>query len=203
MRIPVARKGFLFGNYVERETRSQYEIRQTTMDDLPGFRAMQARSWLETYPSPENGVSYEWVKQRTDSWRTLEKMKESEQFFSKVLADDTQFHRVATLNGEVVGFVHISTKEDGTKELEAIYTDPSTFGSGLGGELMRAADEWIGGCQVSLGVASYNDRAIRFYEKHGFEVVGSAGKYANKIPIVKMVRKGTVRNIGAMKKEGA
>lgn len=44
-----------------------YTIRPTTMDDLLGFRTMQAKSWLATYPSPEHGVSHEWVKNRVDS----------------------------------------------------------------------------------------------------------------------------------------
>jgi ribosomal protein S18 acetylase RimI-like enzyme len=52
--------------------------------------------------------------------------------------------------------------------------------------------EWIGdGSDVVLEVVSYNQRAIRFYEKFGFEKVGeSEHMYRDKMPVMTMIRKG-------------
>lgn len=167
-----------------------YEIRQILPGETLVLHQLQARSWLATYPSEENGVSREWVEERTSSWLTPEKISESEEFLQTVLDDPNQLHRVATKDGRIVGFVHATKKEDGTQELNAIYTDPETFGTGLGDQLMTIVDEWLGDRDVELEVAIYNHRAILFYEKHGFVIVpGSERDYSDVIPVVKMLRR--------------
>ncbi|WP_367948613.1 GNAT family N-acetyltransferase [Rathayibacter sp. VKM Ac-2857] len=63
-----------------------------------------------------------------------------------------------------------------TLELNKCYTLPDRHGSGVAARLMAAAlDEGrAGGAQsVWLGVSQLNERAQRFYAKHGFEVVGT------------------------------
>ena len=58
--------------------------------------------------------------------------------------------------------------------------------------LMSRAMEWIGdGSDVVLEVVSYNQRAIRFYEKFGLEkIAGSERMYRDKMPVMTMIRKG-------------
>ncbi|GAA2038299.1 GNAT family N-acetyltransferase [Agromyces tropicus] len=63
-------------------------------------------------------------------------------------------------------------------ELSKMYVHPVAHGAGIAGTLMgetlaRAAA--TGARVVWLGVNQENARAIRFYEKQGFEVVGSKG----------------------------
>lgn len=176
---------------MEKEAVPQFNIREALPDDAPTTRAMQAESWLATYPNEEAGVTYEWVKNLTDSWLTTEKLDQSRQIFTDVINDPTVFFRLAESNGRVVGFVHVATNDDGTKELEAIYTSPKTFGSGLGQQLIGIAREWIGGAETTLKVAIYNTRAIRFYEKNGFQIVqGTEEVYKETIPIITMKREG-------------
>lgn len=176
---------------MEKEPVPQFSIREGLPDDAPGARAMQAESWLATYPNEEAGVTYEWVKSLTDSWLTAEKLDESRRIFTEAINGPSMFYRLAESNGRVVGFVHAATNDDGTKELEAIYTSPETFGSGLGQRLMNMANEWIGNADTTLKVATYNERAIRFYEKNGFHVVqGTEELYKEMIPIITMKREG-------------
>ena len=62
-----------------------------------------------------------------------------------------------------------------TVEVSKIYVLSSAHGSGLSDLLMRTAvdDARNGGAaSVWLGVNQLNDRANRFYAKHGFELVG-------------------------------
>ncbi|HKH08058.1 MAG TPA: N-acetyltransferase [Agromyces sp.] len=61
-------------------------------------------------------------------------------------------------------------------ELSKMYAHPAAHGSGIATELMRATlDEAARGAAsvVWLGVNQQNARAIRFYEKHGFRIVGT------------------------------
>ena len=60
-------------------------------------------------------------------------------------------------------------------ELSKMYAHPAAHGSGIAGELMRATIEEAARGEASvvwLGVNQENARAIRFYEKHGFAIVG-------------------------------
>lgn len=176
---------------MEKKPAPQFDIREGSPEDTVGARTMQAESWLATYPNEEVGVSYEWVKKITDEWLTPEKLSESRQILTDVLEDPTMFYRLAESNGEIVGFVHAATNDDGTKELEAIYTSPATFHSGLGQQLMNLANDWIANREATLKVAKYNARAIRFYEKNDFQIVeGSEELYKEMIPIIQMKRKG-------------
>ena len=175
---------------MEQEPKMAYEIRKATPDDIVKLRTLHADIWRETYPSEENGVPEEWVREYTEKWLTPEKLQESVEVVSAILSDPNQFYLSAWSGDEPMGFIHVLTKEDGTKRLEGLYVDKSMRGTGLSRELMAQADEFIGDNEVDLEVASYNSRAIRFYEKHGFEIDRDGGLFKGKIPCTIMVRKG-------------
>ena len=170
-----------------------YTLREAVAEDMRYLRPMHGQSWLATYPSEEAGVSYEWVKLRTDKWREPEMMAQSIEILKNILNSPDHFYRLAETKDEIVGLVHVKVNEDLTKELEAIYTLPATFGTGLGQQLMDAALEYIGSTPTTLKVANYNNRAIRFYEKNGFKKVeGSEELYAETIPMITMKREGAL-----------
>lgn len=61
-------------------------------------------------------------------------------------------------------------------ELSKMYVLPDWHGSGAAGLLMRAGITWAeasGASAVWLGVNQENQRAQRFYRKHGFSTVGA------------------------------
>lgn len=61
-------------------------------------------------------------------------------------------------------------------ELVKLYVDSQHQGSGVGQALMEAGLEWAkskGFRAVWLVVWQGNPKAVRFYQKHGFEVMGS------------------------------
>lgn len=175
---------------MEKERAPSYEIREATLDDVEAVRRMHAQSWLDTYPNEEAGISYEWVKQETDSWLTPEGLEGSREYFRKVLDNPDHFYRIAVDGDRVIGLVHTDIK-DGHKHLGALYIDKDYHGTGLAQTMIKLADDWIDGEEVSLEVVTYNKRAIRFYEKQGYKVVdGENELFAGKIPNVTMIRKG-------------
>lgn len=162
-------------------------IRPTALEDIPSLRAMQAASWRATYPNDAAGVTTDWVLRRTALWVTSEGYEKSRQHFKDVLNNQHHQHLVAVVQDKVVGLVHAS-KIGGKHSLEALYVDSHYYGSGVAQQLMDRAMEWLGGAMpVSLEVASYNQRAIRYYEKNGFKKVESSRHlFADTIPVIEM-----------------
>jgi ribosomal protein S18 acetylase RimI-like enzyme len=101
----------------------------------------------------------------------------------KELRDPAATFLLATEAGTDVGYIKL---RDGGKpdsvsgptpvELERIYVERQTIGKGYGSALMAAcleAAQQAGFKTVWLGVWEKNQRAIRFYKKWGFLVVGT------------------------------
>lgn len=169
----------------------QIEIRKTTLNDVVELRTMHAQSWRDTYPSEENGVSREWVEERTAAWLTPEGIQRAKEHFKGLLKSSDHFHQVALVDGKIVGMTHAS-KADGIQHLAALYVDKRYYGAGLAQILIENALAW---CDLSrpvdLEVVTYNERAKAFYRKYGFEEkTGSEHLFAEKMPVVTMEKKG-------------
>lgn len=166
-----------------------YEIRPATLDDVEAIRRMQARSWGDTYQNSEFGVSEEWLHEETESWLTPEKLEQSREHLGACFVNPAHFYRVAFLEGQVVGLLHLDTKEDGSKHLWGLYTDKTTHGTGLAQKLWSLASDWIGDKDCDLEVVSYNERAKAFYRKCGFEDGPKIEElFKGKIPTMSMTR---------------
>lgn len=163
-------------------------IRAMTIDDVVSFRRMHAASWREYYANEAEGISQQWVEEETNAWFLPEQLDKSKEYFNGVLSDlEHQFVRVAVADGELVGFVHVS-KHANFNELDGLYVDSAYHGSGLAQKLTKLAFAWLGEDKViRLEAVRYNKRAIRFYEKLGFETVkGSDHLFRNAIPAITM-----------------
>lgn len=94
------------------------------------------------------------VAERVDRWRSI-----LEQNANTLVAETTE---------GLVGFVSSGPVRDedlSGLELWALYARARVWGQGVGHQLLLAA---IGEQPASLWVLERNDRAIRFYERHGF-----------------------------------
>lgn len=86
------------------------------------------------------------------------------------LQRDIRSFFVAEREGDVAGFIRIVGEE-----LDQFYVAPALIGSGVAGPLLAAAEDLMRGRGVSaafLIAAVGNDRALRFYEKHGWTNCG-------------------------------
>ena len=89
------------------------------------------------------------------------------------------------LNQELVCYfkinLNINSREVYSKdgiEIQRIYITPTYLSKGIGGEIMNFIKNWSkvsGYTSIWLGVWEHNPRAIKFYEKHGFKIIGQHG----------------------------
>lgn len=102
---------------------------------------------------------------------------------SMELADEKSIFLIAELDGATAGYAklvtdHTETGVSGQRpiELNRLYSHQEFVGKGVGQSLIDACFEHAranGHDVMWLGVWEYNPRALRFYEKNGFRVVGS------------------------------
>lgn len=80
-------------------------------------------------------------------------------------------HLVAALNARrLAGFVIATAHAEDSRELDWLMVDPDFHGAGVASPLMGAAMAWLGEHRpMWLNVVRHNERAIRFYRKHGFQ----------------------------------
>jgi putative acetyltransferase len=109
------------------------------------------RTWQVAYPHLDFAARLDWWRER---WRAELVPR------SRIV--------VAETDGVLEGFV---TVEPDTGYLDQIVVAPEFWGSSVGALLLDEAKRLAPG-RLDLLVNKDNDRAIRFYEKHGFEDAG-------------------------------
>jgi len=134
---------------------------------------MQARSWLAAYPNNEHQIGYDWILDYTKTWFTPKMMQFGKEQIRNGLENPNVVTLVAESRGEIVGFLlGLRTHpEHGDADLIALYCEPELFGAGIGHALINEFFSRIDSANVRLDVAAYNQRAIEFYQRHGFQIV--------------------------------
>lgn len=110
----------------------------------------------------------------------------SAQCFTRYLADTGRVVLVAVESDRIIGYAMLVRGRDGdpevpgaaepTVELSKMYVLPEQHRTGAAAALMEAGLNWAadgGAATVWLGVNQKNERAQRFYRKHGFEITGT------------------------------
>lgn len=108
--------------------------------------------------------------------------------FAEYLADPDRVILVATENGRIVGYsmlirgigddpdIAAAVRARPAVELSKMYVLPDYHRTGASAMLMQAGIGWAqrsGAAALWLGVNRNNERAQRFYRKHGFQVCGT------------------------------
>lgn len=146
-------------------------IREATVSDAEGIAQIHVTSWQSAYRGqiPDTYLDSLSVEKRTALWKQILGEKQST---GRVL--------VAEEEGQLTGFMSVgpSHEKDTTPEvgkLHAIYLAPSRMGQGIGTALMEAgltALRDMGFAEAILWVLTSNEKARRFYEKHGWSADG-------------------------------
>jgi len=94
---------------------------------------------------------------------------------ARFLTQDSVRHHIIAANRNPVGWLSYYDEENGLRELCILVLHPHFLGMGYGSQSLRLlidsakADRRSG---LLLHVAANNTRAIRLYQKHGFEITG-------------------------------
>jgi ribosomal protein S18 acetylase RimI-like enzyme len=146
----------------ERMSTPRFEIAPANLNDLRPLVDIEETASLQIYPNEKLGITREdiaaigWGDERVKKYR------------QRYLDNPHANIWVARTGSEIVGFA-AATKTDG-HSIPKLYIAPNSQGKGAGSELLRRAEEWLGIDQdITIGVATYNENALRFYLKHGYE----------------------------------
>ncbi|MEO0806840.1 MAG: GNAT family N-acetyltransferase [Cyanobacteria bacterium J06643_4] len=150
-------------------------IRPATLADRDALLRLSINSFRDTFADENNTDDINRYLKETFSVAKMEaELKDTRNTFLLAFtkADNALMGYGKLHNGtpekEISGLAPI--------EISRLYLDSAFIGRGLGSKLMQAClDEATKqGCQtVWLGVWEHNIRALRFYRRWGFEVVGS------------------------------
>jgi len=174
----------------EHETQPQYVIEPLTIKTSDEATRMRLQSWLDTYVNDDVGVTREWIEARNRTQLSPEKQAERE---ARMLDNPSSAGWVARDgSGDVIGVASPYRDEAGGQHLGSLYVDMQWHGTGVASALMQKIIDWADTSRpIELGVVAYNERAKAFYRKWGFEEVpDSETLFDDKIPEIKMVRKG-------------
>lgn len=192
--------------------------------DASAIGPMHLLSWQQTYPIPEHGIDAEWIIEHMSSRASPAADDFCQRPFASQRARPEEiFYRVTRKDDEVVGLAHASPaartaqpvhvledtaaggqgvsnldREDAT--LKAHYLLRDHQGIGLADHLMTALLAWLSNQAMRPEVASYNSRAIGFYERYDIHLTGETALFRKHIPVATMrgtelgtVRRGQVR----------
>jgi putative acetyltransferase len=126
-------------------------LRPYAADDEVAAIDLWQRTWQIAYPALDFSARVDWWRER---WR-------SELVGHATIA-------IAETGGRAVGFVTVDPR---TGYLDQIVVAPEMWGTNVGVLLLTEARR-ISPAGLDLHVNQDNDRAIRFYGKHGFAITG-------------------------------
>ena len=168
---------------------TDFIITRAVIEDAEGILNVQKSTWVCTYPNPGLGITYEDIKTKADLFKAAVWRKNIEETGVKSAIF------VAKIDGKIVGFSG-AMHEDAQDRITAIYVLPDNHKKGVGSSLMNAALDFLKSKRpIVVEVVSYNEKAIRFYEKFGFkkhkELEDELGKLpSGKImPEIEMIKK--------------
>ncbi|MDI9897282.1 N-acetyltransferase [Rhodococcus sp. IEGM 1381] len=154
-------------------------VRVATIDDAPGLAELAAVTFPLACPS---GTRPEDIESFISNTLSVKHFQTYVADASKVvLVDDGAVRELLGYAMLVVGdpsdpHIRASLTHLPTLEVSKLYVRPTGHGTGVAGRLMTAALDHASeiGCAGSwLGVNQENERAQKFYRKHGFRIAGT------------------------------
>ncbi|MEU4038490.1 GNAT family N-acetyltransferase [Streptomyces collinus] len=158
-------------------------------DDAATLGPLHLRNWLRNYTDPDAGIDECWILEHRGSSATAEGVAQWRAFIEAANQHPTpRFCRVVGSGTELVGYLCGHWEESGTSTLGPMYLLDEAQGHGLGGRMMTEFLTWAGPAHIRLGVVDCNERAIRCYRRHGFEIAGERYLWRGKLPTLPMTR---------------
>jgi GNAT superfamily N-acetyltransferase len=171
------------------EQEPAFNIEPPQLGDEEGIGPMHIKAWKESYLNPELGVTEEWIDEVIGHFAVDFTHRRNTIVEALANPDQVLYRVVKNANGEIVGFLH-GTKGEEFNELEGIYILNEAKKTGTGGRLMAEFLDWADKEKpCHLGVFSFNEDALGFYKRYGFEKTDKPeGLHKEKMPFIEMVR---------------
>jgi ribosomal protein S18 acetylase RimI-like enzyme len=173
-------------------------IERAVPEDAEVINSIRDQARLQTYPNAEHGITAEDMQLIIQGQQGEFVPRRVAYYRQQIIdgADSTLAVYVAKINGEIVGFTHPQKDEKGRLMIGDMFVAPAAQGKGVGGHLMEKALDVLGrDHDIYLEVVSYNQNAISFYRRFGFEktdaeVPKEAGRptYLKSLPQIEMIR---------------
>jgi len=153
----------------------QLRFRTPTSEDARDLAAIGRETFVETFGdlySPADLQSF------------LDQVHSPNVVAAEIANPDLMYQVVEDRNELIayikIGPVHVPVKHPlpGAMEIWQLYVRAAYIGSGIGSRLMEWANQQFtanSASEVYVSVFSENERAIRFYQRNGFEKIGEYG----------------------------
>lgn len=160
---------------------SHIEIVEPKLEDAEKILNVQRTTWLATYPNKEAGIEYKDIEESVSRWK-------GERIKDRLASLAPEQHYWIAKDGEkVVGMCWVFKEQD-KNNIQAIYVLPEYQGKHVGSALLKAALSWLGDEKdITLGVVTYNTKAIEFYKRFGFEEHGERHDSVATLPCGKVM----------------
>ncbi len=161
-------------------------IRLALPDDAKNIQKVFYKTWLETYPNKDLGITREDVEEIYKDRHDENKIKT---FKDKILnMPNNSKLLVAEHEDNLIGVCRIFLRDD-FNQLQSIYILPEYQGKGVGrmfwSECLKYFDK---NKKIIVHVATYNTQAINFYKKLGFTDTGKRfEEERHRMPISKVL----------------
>jgi ribosomal protein S18 acetylase RimI-like enzyme len=112
----------------------------------------------------------------SEPWITLQRNFESS---LNIINDPEREVYLATLDGEIAGFIILLMHGAFVGYIQSIYVDPGMRSKGIGSQLMDFAEQRIfsESPNAFICVSSFNQGALRLYKRLGYEAIGELKDY--------------------------
>lgn len=139
-------------------------------DDAKSIQEIFYKTWLDTYPNKEFGITVEDIEDKFKDALTEEKLKKRIETIINPPEGQTLF--VAKDRNNILGVCRVEKNNQGNR-LRLIYVAPEFQGKGVGSLLWNQAKTVLDMSKDTVvDVVTYNTKAIDFYKKLGFEDTG-------------------------------
>ena len=157
-------------------------VRTASEKDLPSVREILVETWHATYDAI---YGVEKVHEITSRWHSLDRLEAMRH------TPNSEF--LVADNGDVIGGMAYASQTGKAIKLHQLYVHPKYHGGKTGLHLMiEVENSFLDAETIELEVEEQNLRALDFYKKYGFEVVGrtvDCGEEGSGIPALVMSKK--------------
>lgn len=154
------------------ENKEQLEIQITDArpEDAEGINNVYYKTWLDTYPNKEVGITVDDVE---DSFKDSFTEDHLNQVRERIINNPESTKRLVAKEGDLVVGVCVAVRNEDNNQLRTIYVLPEFQGKGIGRKLWDEVKSIFDPTKDTIvHVATYNTKTVEFYKSLGFEDTG-------------------------------